>query len=504
VRPVRERPRAALGLALVLALAASRAVAWPSGDVTDLLQPGSRPAVGLGGDPFRSALEEAEGWSGLALEHGPALGINALLSEPAFSSATGGRGRLSGQSIGWSAMMPLRVARRDWLLGARLSRPQWQGSWRSASGSLEFGGFGTRFEAGLRVQDLLPGLTLDSWLPLDEPRAGGHSSTASAGFRYQPGTKVVLAGNRTRSRVPEPFRAEVRGDAISAPLNLSADRNCVLVRLVPFPALEAEATLARSRYGPIEPRDLRPVYELALDGSAGEDQASMAWSLPRLRLLGRWTRGALDVRGNAYWGGQRFGELSEARADLESRLLGLELRSSGHTRAVLDFEQVQARASARAEVETWPFSSTVEDLLGVRWIGLGQGKARWARWHAGQEWSPGRTLRGSAGLTWYDIWPEGAVASWRPAFLVFGRADSHTDALSARRLQLAAVSFGLKRSGRTLDAELALRQFVFARAFRSAPSAGTGDATSDATAPSLGLRHWPGGTRLEFTLTHRL
>src|SRR5881409_562303 len=61
------RPEASMWVAILLVAALMvsafrMAGAETGGEVFDLLQPGSRPAVGIGGDPFLSPLEDATGW----------------------------------------------------------------------------------------------------------------------------------------------------------------------------------------------------------------------------------------------------------------------------------------------------------------------------------------------------------------------------------------------------------------------------------------------------------
>jgi hypothetical protein len=150
-------------------------------------------------------------------------------------------------------------------------------------------------------------------------------------------------------------------------------------------------------------------------------------------------------------------------------------RSHG-SRWLFDIEAVRANARARAELETWPFTSATIDLLGMRRIYRVRGEAQWHRAHVGFV-HPIRNTLVSAGLSGYDIAPAGTVESWRPVFLVFGGADRQHDTLDTNRLQLVALSLGFGWTAGGTRVDLAAQQFVFAKAFRtvtrSAPDVGT-------------------------------
>src|SRR5437867_9836073 len=95
LRPLRRpRPARTLGPRQVMRVAATlvatllvsaflEAKAETGGEIFDLLQPGSRPAVGVGGDPFLSPLDDATGWwSEFDWAAGRSLRVEGYASQP--------------------------------------------------------------------------------------------------------------------------------------------------------------------------------------------------------------------------------------------------------------------------------------------------------------------------------------------------------------------------------------------------------------------------------------
>ncbi|HEY2954030.1 MAG TPA: hypothetical protein VGK89_02130 [Candidatus Eisenbacteria bacterium] len=507
--PRRIRARA-LALALLLVWA-SGARAAPG--VRSLLEPGSRAAPGLGGDPFRSPLRDECGWwSEPGFAAGPEVRLQSFASEPLTSRATRGGGSLRFGETSWRLLGATRVAGRPLALAGQLSAPRWTGTLAAAGGELRFSGAGSRAEAGLRVNDLLPGLSAQAAGPLWIEGGGRQAASLGAGLRYRPRTWLAAQASWQAARMPEALTSDLYGEPLAASLNLRSEQRRLDARLVVRPGLALESSVARTRYAPNAARTPALRYEVMPAGTSRMDQASAEAGLGRgLEALARWTRSGFELAGDALWGGERFGQLNYADATLESRLVALEARTRRGGRWLLDAERVRARARARFVLESWPFTSTLVDLLGLRRIGRLNAEVEWHRFHAGIDRPVGAAGRAQLGLAWYDVAPAGSVESWRPLFLVFGRTDDRTDRLGFRRAQLAAVSLGGTWRLGGIESAIALEQFVFAKAFSvpvnpAAPASPSGDPAGAAGAFTGGAqaRGWPGGTRVEFSLSRRL
>lgn len=322
-------------------------------------------------------------------------------------------------------------------------------------------------------------------------------------MRFRAGNWATAQAAWSVSHRPDELRSSLKGEPLSASLNLRSEqlRGDARVRLPARIALELSA--GGERYRPGSPRRPVPEYQMGPGGSSTSGQLSLEWAIAGAsRVLVRHTRGKLDLEGETSWGGERFGQLNYARADLRSWLAATDARVGPATRLLLDVEHARADGVARGVLETWPFTTGIEDLLGLRRIGRAKMDAAWNRAHAGVERTLGRgSGRLQLGASWFDLAPTGSVESWRPAFLVFGRADYRVERLSIHRAQLAAASLGLDWRLGSVECGLAVEQFVFAKAFQTAaPPAATGGTPAPPASPAVGHGGWPGGTTFELSL----
>jgi hypothetical protein len=171
----------------------------------------------------------------------------------------------------------------------------------------------------------------------------------------------------------------------------------------------------------------------------------------------------------------------------------------------MEFELAQAVLNARGEVESWPFTSGLVALLGVRRVGYATAAAQWSRWHAGLECHPRSWLGVSGGLNAYDIRPTGTLESWQPILFVLGRTDDRVDRLTIERAQLGAISLGGRLVAGRAEVQIGVRQFVAAHIQRSsaagALATGASPAPGLSPAPSPSPARWPGGTLADFSIT---
>ena len=465
----------------------------------DLLRPGSQAAVGLGGDPFLSPLDDQVGWWS-HLDLGAPAGSRMRLdaSRPAGRGAATG---FEGSEAAWNATVGGRVSRASWSAGLGLDRPRWNGGWEGGAGGLSFRGSSTAGEAGLRVR-MLPRLTWQLAGTTTSDPADRSRSMFGAGVRYQHPSGSALQGSWQRARRPDELRSSLYDEPIAVSTNLVQESQRLDGVWTSRFGVALEGTVARTRWLPFDTAVPAPVYHFAPAGTSAFDQAGLRWSFPRARALVRWTRLDLDLKGDLSWWGQSFGGFDYARAHLESWLSAFEVGTPRNHRTLLEVERVDLDARARGDLESWPFTSTLVDLLGQRRIFRLEGAARWERWHIGHARPLGRRVRGRAGAEWMDGRPRGKIESWRPAFLVFGRVDDRTDVLRVRRVQLAVLSLGATLSTAALDLDLGLEQCVLAHV-RESP-ASTEPVAGHAPSSMIGNDDSKGvGTRLQLTASRR-
>lgn len=485
--------------AAVLALCLNRDVSASSRAAFDLLRPGSHAAVGLGGDPFLSALEDDVGWwSELRLDNRPGALAELETSRPA--DLGGGSGFESRQAR-WSATAVGRLGSASWTGGVGFDEPLWKGAWQGDPGGLSLRGSGRGVVGGLRVRTL-PGL---SWqlAGLSGGAASGYErSTLGAGVRYRHRSGSTVQSSWQRAHRSDELRSSLYGEPLEVFTNLSQVNQRVEGRWVAPWGFELEGTVARTRWLPFEAAAAAPRYHFDPAGNSAFDQAGLHWDAPRRRALLRWTRLDLDVKGAVSWWGQGFGGLDYARAGLESWLSAVELSTTRPSRWLLEFERARLDARARGDIESWPFTSTLVDLLGQRRIFRLQGTAAWERWHVAHERPWGFRVHGRVGAEWIDLRPQGRLESWRPTFLVFGKSDARVDPLSVQRVQLGVLSLGAARRVAGIDLDLGLEQCVFARV-HDARDRTSAAREPDPTPVSSAPEESGTGTRVRLTASRR-
>jgi hypothetical protein len=471
--------------------------------ILDLLRPGSRTLVGEEGvDPFLSPMDDQTGWwSHMGLAGSGRSRIEYRLSDPAASNALRGT-HLRGQEVSWLTSAQGWRLGMPWSIAARLRRPDDRAGFETRSASLQVDRAGSTAELGLRVS-ARPGLTVQATSPVWEHPSGAMRSQGGAGLRWEIVERVALQGSWERTRLPEELASNVHGNPIVASLNWEMERLQLDGRIRLLGSLVAEVSANRTRSRAIEERDVAPMYQIDPRGSSTLEQTSFYWGPPRkARLLLRWSHSEADIAANLLWGGQQFGQINYGRVNVHSYLAAIESFRGPGARSILEVEWVQARGRARGEAESWPFTTTLVDLLGQRRIYKAVAEAEWLRWHGGIEHRIGKSVRMREGVEWIDAFPHATLESWSPAVLVFGKLDAQTEPLDVRRVQLAAVSLGMSARWGSTWFDLGLEQFVFGRSFKSPRIDESTEPPGDVPAASAhATGRIPGLTRLRLALS---
>lgn len=499
--PWRGAPLVFAGLSLLIAFTGAR----PSSDglVLDMLRPGTRTAVGLGGDPFLRTTGDETGWWGSFMDlPGRALSIDGSFGKPLTEGITGDWGAVSHDQV--ALRFSHEDARRDLRVrfGGTLLRPHTIGAWDGANGEFRVADAEARAEGGVRITHFRRRLDIQATVPLWREDRNMPAPAGRVGIRWRPMPSWVFQAEGGRAADLQIVAFEVEGEPGAASLN-SWTENTRWEGAVDLPAGFRIAGAAEwARYREIEPVRTAPEYQLLPYGTGSLRQAEALWGGgKRVRLLYRWTSREYALEGEAYWSYERFGLLSYCDVELESHLIAAE-GGAGGFRWVVDAERVRASGGARGKVEFWPFTEALIDLVGPRRTYRIVGDAEWFGLHAGIESDGARRLRWRAGLNGYDIYPEFCVESWRPAFLLFGQSDYEKDDLNVERLQLGALSLGAEFDTRGFTARLEIQQFVFARVTKSTSPVAPGEPKpEDGGDYETASESWTDGSRLRFALT---
>jgi hypothetical protein len=505
---VTSRGRGLAYLVTLAALATATAGAGVAGasSAFDVLRPASRPAPGLGGDPFRSPLSDEHGWWQEAL---PPTGAGAsaagswMLREPVTRD-----GRLGASVMQWSAGGVSRVAGRPLRIGARLERPSWDGAWSGSAGGVSLGAGRTVGSVAARIEDLLPATSIQTRVPAVTHAGAPTAGRGGVGVRWSPSPRLRAQVTWERERLSQSFGSTLYGEPIDATLDGDRRRLGWNARLSPFRGFEVEAGHAASHTVPVGGAPARPVYALAPRDDASASEISAMWSTPvGVSALARRTVSRRGFGGEASWGGRSFAEVSHGRLDVDATLLAVRGRARTTWSWLAEAERATADVFGRGTVASWPFRGLLEQTIASRLYARADARARIHRAHLGVS----RANRGApgawcAGITVWDASIEGGVESWRPIVLAFGRADERYDAIPIRRAQLWTMAAG--GAWRTFGVEVALsfEQAVAARIVHRAVAASSGGAPEPAPASGTGASQesgalrWPGGTHVEIEI----
>ena len=462
-------------------------------------------AAGLAGDPFRSLFDPTAGaWGDRALASPAGARIEAESARPLDGGHT--PVELHGSQVSWIAGAPLRVGRTTWGVAGRLTRPAWNAGWGGAASGVSASGGAPEFDLAVRPPLPIKGAQLNVTVPVWSDRDRGAHASSEVSLRWVGVSWLGLAGRATSTQAPDAIRSTLGGEALNTSLNLRGRRVEGEARVVLLPAMIAEGWISSGSFAPLTQRDAALVYHLDPSGLAHDRGSVRSGTVQAAR--GSWRRGtgrsrngrrpvvgAASASGISTTRGQRA--LVAGRRGMAGR--------DGRGRWLADFESARATAQGRADIESWPFTSTLVDMLGTRRIYRAGGDLRWEAWHVATERAVGGIARMRAGAGWYDLRPNGSLESWRPVFLVFGRADDEFAALDVSRAQIAELALGGNVLVGGFDVGCDVRQIVWGRAVEHHAAGSPGETPAEetpgaATAPSADPSMFPAGGRATITV----
>ena len=461
-----------------------------SGALLEVLQIGSRPDLGLGGDPFLSPAAGEMGWWRTPAER--AVSVSSVQYAPVTRRLSGNRGEL-GSSETWLAVRDRREL-AGWQLAGELdlSHRDRDQAWITEESDVRLAEQGMLASGWVYARTPLPNLQLKVGFPLSREATRSPRAPFAYGVRGVLGDRVALSGDWRLGNYGVPFDSEAAGELVRASINSEERRFETLARVRLWRGLAMEASYREFLYEPHSGLSDAFRDEFLPEAQLYLRQVSLEWRGSPVDLVLRST--SLDFYGlaNGYWGGQRYLRLSSGRGALDGWLVSAQ-RRFGRDRIQADFETSDLSASGRADIEGWRFDDS--NFVGGKKVAEGGGEGRLERYRIGYERSRawGR-LRG--GVSWYEIRPTIDLASWTK--IVFVRRDYEEYDVSSDRYSLAALSLGCSIEWRDVVFDLGLHQFVHFDDHLPASSDDPGGSGKE------DLSGWYGGSYLEMAVVKRL
>ena len=480
-------------VSLLACLRCTPAAADISGKLRDALWIGSRPDLGLGGDPFLSLALGESGWWNIPRER--AAGLSSRRYAPITRRLTGSRSEL----LSSETTVFIREHRdvKGWLVSGEVngqSRDR-DHMWISDDANLLLDERGSTASGSVHIQAPFPNV---SW-KMEFPLARAPTRSANVPFTY--GLQGIL---RDRLWVAQewrsgsygvPFDAFIAGDLVHASANLEEEAIHSLARARIWRGLAVEISYRESSYTPSTHLTDEFRDEFLPDGWFLLRQQSIEWRgvAGRCDVIARHTDVNFNGRANGYWGGQRYLRLSHGSTHLNGWLAAAQARF-GRDRMQLEVQTSEVAGFGRADIEGWRFGSS--DFFGGKQVVQGGGDGLLQRFRIGYETNrPWGRLRG--GITWYELYPSVELESWIK--IIFVREDYERHTLASDRYSLAALSFGGETELLGLCLGFGLHQFVHYDDHLKPP----GDPPGEPGEPSDRLSGWYGGTFLELSLARR-
>jgi len=494
-------PVAALALLLWSAPAAGQVPAT----MLDVLMSGGADASGVLPDAFRSSVSDDAGlWSACPAVAGPAVDLERRHLEPLTRRLTAGEGAAFDRTTTARYLHPL--AHRGWeaQLGASLNRTDLDTWADGVDGATRLDHGGSVLGLSLRAGNRRYGIEVLAAGPLARTASGLPGERLGGSIRFAPDRRLVLQVSHHREESRSRLGSRVIDDPVSFDLNAGRRTWRAALAAGPWRRLSCDLVWTDTAIDPLDEITDTHRYELSPSAAHASWRGAAAIDLGAGHdiLFGLADKDT-DVEAGAYWGGQKFGWLNYLESRLRSQVLGWRWTSRGSWRIQTEWEWSRLEGRARAKVESWPFTSTIVDLLGVKQIAYGELKLDWDRVSCMYTREDAGTSL-SLGGAYYRISPRATLETWQPAFLVFGRTDYHLRELEVRRIDLGALLARVEialGAGGVLD--LSLQQFLWADVTRTRGTPAD-DADGDQDQEESVRDGWYGGTYLVAGLSWRL
>ena len=504
-RPTLGFGRAATACLVLLAslVLPCRAGALPAEAIVDLLHLGSRPDLGLGGDPFLSPAARQTGWWRQdVLDEDDDIRLRNDQYRPVTRRLSGGATELERVATRMEGRRSVTGFGRRASLGVTLSTIRTSAASDGDLSSIGLSDEGAAVTAVARLEDLLPGLDVQAQVPVMRSSTRRSDDNAALGFHYSPLAAIQWSSHWSRLHNGDAFDAELDGESVISPLNLRVESAEHRGRVRLPGGFSLEAGIVESDY--VEDDDLAgDRYEFLPTAWSMSRQQSLEWEHPSgWKALVRHSDVAMTADGAGYWEGQRYLRLSHTEAAADGYLAALQVPLGSRSRLLVDAENTDFDAFARIDIDSWRFASWEVAWLGAKKVVQLGGAGQWRRYHLAYEGPWGAWSLG-AGATWYDIRPDAYSESW--IRVPFSRPqDYEKTALGTSRLDLGAVSLRAERRLGAAYVSAELHQFVYAN--DHAGDSGDGqdpdpDEPGDGSGDDVG--GWFGGTYATMSIGFR-
>lgn len=435
---------------------------WPAlaaGQIVDLLEEvlpppdletqGDRPVRLLGAFPV-SGTGDVRSWT-----------VSYARREPFTTRATDGLGLFAEQDRSLRLTVPLR--RSGWLAGSSVvrSRATTSGWIDDRDSGPRLDGREDRFDAELwlgrgdtwRVRARFPVWTEGD----DSPRSANGWAAA-----WTPSPEIGFAYAHSSLELQSRFHAPVIDDFIDFRLNADLTLDDLEIRIDPLPFLTVRVSQYIGEGEPAKPLLGIAADEMQLWGRMrGTKMKAVVEPSPGLEVAYAGSSWNIFAEGGLYWSGQRYGRLNVLSCDVVEHEMSLTWKARDRVSLRLVYASRDLSCFGRGRMESWPFTETAIDLLGVRQVAEAELDAAFERFSLGAGWT---CDAGELAFGWahHTIRPEGVLDTWIPGPLGIGRTDFVHRVVDAEKITIDEVRLAWRSAVDVVGVFLDIRQFVAA------------------------------------------
>ncbi len=223
--------------------------------------------------------------------------------------------------------------------------------------------------------------------------------------------------------------------------------------------------------------------------------------LPHFKFHFGQKKNYLKGRGDFFYLSQKFGKMTGIKVIVKGAFGGVSFDMKKKHFFSSEVEVMRISGEGKGHVETWPFTPTLEDLLGKRLYFRFNGEAE--IWRLGFEYHNRKFffLSLKSSIDYLRIHPSGKAMTWNPVFLIFGVKNLKEYFLEYQRIDVLYLRLGFKHEFKNFSLGSHFSQFIpiYKKTKRITKEKPIEDVPADLVKKQTG-----GGTNLIFSLSYHL
>ncbi|ACF14419.1 hypothetical protein Ctha_1965 [Chloroherpeton thalassium ATCC 35110] len=286
---------------------------------------------------------------------------------------------------------------------------------------------------------------------------------SGAWFSFAVGLKLPwrtsLSYTESQTGFSERLILQTSDQQVALPLDIELHRQQMQLRSNPIAQIDFCATVEMNDLSKGEIPSQRSNYAFVASGYFSKQMIDFGFHLAKnLQLYLRYSALRLRASADVFYDETKFGKITALEFDAEAYHISADYEAWQRHVFGVGGEHHFWKAYVRARVETWPFTETLIDLLGIRLLGQVKAEVPFEKYFIAYEYRTNPKFLAKIEL--FDIRPDGFAQTWRPEFLVFGITDLKNHVLSVDRILAMQISLGAAYAFSQLELSYRISQLI--------------------------------------------